>query len=148
MATAIIAGVVAPVAAGRVPSDPRERVAHHLREVDGLQRHFEAVLRDACPRFASAREWREHVDGEVERVVLLLAHLEQAWLEAKRSGDDNIRRTAKAPRHQMDRARALIDKLSDCADDHGASFSAFALWRRIERDVPKRQAEIALPRAE
>lgn len=135
-----------PVIAASVPTEPRVRVAHHLREVNGLQRHFDAVMRDQCPKFASAAEWKRHFEDEVDRVVLLLAHLEQAWLEAKRTGDDDVRRTAKAPRQQLAGARALLDKLSTCADDHGVSVSAFSVWRRIEREVPKRQAEIALPK--
>ncbi len=131
--------------AASVPTEPRARVAHHVREVNVLQRHFEGVMRDTCPRFASTADWKRHLDGEVDRVVLLLAHLEQAWLRGKRTGGDDRPRPPKAPRQQLAGARALLDKLSDCADDHGASVSAFSLWRRIEREVPKRQAEIALP---
>ncbi|MBI2203479.1 MAG: hypothetical protein HYU41_06470 [Candidatus Rokubacteria bacterium] len=145
VAVALVVLAVSAAAGGSVPTEPRARVAHHLREVTGLQRHFDGVMRDACPRFASTAEWTRHFEGEVERVVLLLAHLEQAWLEAKRTGDDDVRRTAKAPRQQLANARPLLGKLSDCADDHGVSVSPFSLWRRIEREVPKRQAEIALP---
>jgi hypothetical protein len=36
------------------------------------------VLAEDCPRFDSAAERRAYVDGEVERVVLLVAHLEEA----------------------------------------------------------------------
>lgn len=145
VAVALVMLAVSPAVGGSVPTEPRARVAHHLREVTGLQRHFEDVMRDACPRFASTADWKRHFEDEVERVVLLLAHLEQAWLEAKRTGDDDVRRTAKAPRQQLASARTLLGKLSDCADDHGASVSTFSVWRRIEREVPKRQAEIALP---
>jgi hypothetical protein len=77
--------------------------------------------------------------------VLLVAHLEQAWYEATRTGDDDVRRTAKAPRKRMDQARALLDKLQGCAEGNGASFSTMGVWRRIEREVPQRQTEIALP---
>jgi hypothetical protein len=119
---------------------------HHLREVERLSEHFETVLGRECPRFASTPEWRAYLDGELDRVVLLIAHLEEAWIEAKRTGDDDVRRTAKAPRKRVDRARALLDKLSGCAEGNGAAFTPMAMWRRIERDVPQRQAEIALPR--
>jgi hypothetical protein len=85
------------------------------------------------------------VEAETDQLVLLIAHLEQAWIEAKRTGDDDIRRAAKAPRRQGDQARALVDKLEGCAQRHGALFSALDVWRRVERDVPRRQAEIALP---
>ena len=85
------------------------------------------------------------VHGDGPRVVLLMAHLEQAWIEAKHTGDDDVRRDAKAPRRRVDRARALVDKLSGCAESNGASFSQTAVWRRIEREVPQRQSQIALP---
>ncbi|HEU4439580.1 MAG TPA: hypothetical protein VFT36_10020, partial [Methylomirabilota bacterium] len=77
---------------------------------------------------------------------LLLANLEQAWIEAKSTGDDDVRRAAKAPRRRADQARALLDKLSGCASANGASIFPRELWRRIEREVPRRRAEIALPR--
>jgi hypothetical protein len=78
-------------------------------------------------------------------VVLLVAHVEQAWVEAKATGDDEVRRVAKAPRRRLERARSLLDKLTTCAERHGAPLDQLALWRRIEREVPHRQAQIALP---
>ena len=81
----------------------------------------------------------------MERVVTLMAHLEQAWVEAKATGDDDVRREAKAPRRRVDQARALLDKLQGCAEGNGSQISQGSLWRRIEREVPRRQAEIALP---
>jgi len=123
----------------------RPRVDHHLREVETLAQHFESMLSAECPRFASAGDWDRYLDGEVDRVVLLMAHVEQAWVEAKETGDDDVRRAAKAPRKRLDQARALLDKLQGCAGDNGTSFSQMYVWRRIEREVPSRQAEIALP---
>ena len=123
----------------------RARMEHHLAHVNRLAEHFESVLSGECPRFPSRGEWRTYLDGEIDRVVLLVAHLEEAWIEAKHTGDDEVRREAKAPRKRVDRARALIDKLSGCAEDNGASLSPMAAWRRIEREVPQRQTEIALP---
>jgi hypothetical protein len=136
---------LAVAAPDSTPEAARVRVDHHLREVQQLSQHFETVLAQDCPRFASPREWTKYLDGEVEQVVLLMAHVEQAWLEAKHTGDDDVRRIAKAPRKQVDRARTLLDKLQSCATDNGADFSQMALWRRIEREVPHRQTEIALP---
>ena len=127
------------------PSDPRGRVEHHLHEVETLTRHFQTVLSTDCPRFGSPREWQRYFDGEVDRVVLMMAHLEQAWVEAKRTPDDDIRRTAKAPRREVERGRALLDKLQQCASDNGAAFVPLLVWQRIEREVPRRQAQIALP---
>jgi hypothetical protein len=139
-------GVLADAAnVATVPTEPKDRVAYHLRAVDELSEHFDGVLRSDCPRFAMPVEWKSYFDGEVGRVVLLLAHLEQAWIEAKKSPDDELRRTAKAPRKRIGEARALVDKLQVCADQNGAPFAPLLVWSRIEREVPKKQAEIALP---
>ena len=142
---ALLLVLATAAAASSVPSDPKARVAHHLRVVNELARHFESVLTGECPRVASVPEWNEYVETEIERVVLLLAHLEQAWIEAKRTDDDDLRRTAKAPRQRVDQARALVDKLQGCASGAGQTFAPLVLWRRIERELPRRQAEIALP---
>ena len=138
--------------AAREPHRPTEvaraRMEHHLAHVHRLAEHFEGVLGRACPAFDSPAEWQAYLDAEVDRVVQLLARLEEAWTEAKHTGDDEVRRTAKAPRKRVDRARALVDKLSGCAEGNGAELSPVALWRRIERDVPQHQPEIALPAPE
>jgi hypothetical protein len=143
-AVALVACLATPAFAA-APVEPRDRVAHHLQAAALLTKHFEDVLGTECPRFASMADWKKHFDAEVDRVVLLLAHLEQAWLEAKRTGDDDLRRTAKAPRQRSVQARALVEKLQICADQHGTGFTPMTLWWRIERAVPHRQAEIALP---
>jgi hypothetical protein len=129
----------------RPADEARARMEHHLREANQLADHFESVMSNGCPRFASPGEWRTYLDSEIDRVVLLLAHLEQAWVEAKHTGDDEVRRDAKAPRRRVDQARALFDKLSGCAESNGAPFSQGAVWRRIEREIPQRQSQIALP---
>ncbi len=79
----------------------------------------------------------------MDRVVTFVAHLDQAWAEAKRTGDKDVRRTAKTP---VDRARLLLAKLQACADGNGTSLVPGAVWRRIEREAERRQSEIALPR--
>jgi hypothetical protein len=141
----IAVALPASAAGVKTPEQVRPRVDHHLRHVEDLAQHFESVLTTACPRFTSPGEWDRYLDTEVDRVVLLLAHVEQAWLEAKTTGDDEVRRVAKAPRRRVEQARALLDKLSGCAGSNGTSLNQAGLWRRIERDVPQRQAEIALP---
>ena len=98
-----------------------------------------------CRKFDSRETWNAYFDSEIERVVLMMAHLEQAWAEAKRTGDDDVRRAAKAPRRRVDEARALVGKLQQCANGNGTSFSPAGVWRRIEREVPLRQSDIALP---
>jgi hypothetical protein len=145
LAVALTIAAPGAVGAERTPEAARVRVDHHLSEVREIASHFEGVLAQDCPRFASPAEWNAYFDGQIERVVLLLAHVEQAWTEAKQTGDDDVRRYAKAPRKQVDRARTLLDKLQACARENDAAFSPMALWLRIEQQVPQRQVEIALP---
>jgi hypothetical protein len=147
-AVLLIVGVLAGVAQAApdlTPDQVLPRVAHHVREAEQLARHFQGVSEAECRRFATPAEWRAYFNGEIDRMVLMVAHVEQAWAEAKRTGDDEIRRAAKLPRRRLDDARALVDKLYGCAADHGTSFGAMQVWRRIEREAPQRQAEIALP---
>ena len=92
----------------RPPDEARARMEHHLKEVNRLAAHFDGMMSAECPHFASSREWSTYFDGEIEQVVLLVAHLEQAWYEATRTGDDDVRRTAKAPRKRLDH-RAVLD---------------------------------------
>src|SRR2546425_6021069 len=132
-------------AGDRSAEEARPRVEHHLQQVDLLSQHFAGLLKQDCQRFDRPDEWRSFLDGELDRVTLLVAHLEQAWVEAKQTADKDVRRAAKAPRPHVDRAQRLVAKLQACAGDNGASFDAAAAWRRVEQDVPRRQAEIALP---
>jgi hypothetical protein len=139
-------GFAAVASAGdRTAEEARPRVEHHLLEADQIVRHFESVIADDCPRFGSPAERRAYIDGEVERVVLLVAHLEEAWSEAKQTSDKDVRRAAKAPRAQMGQAQTLVTKLQTCTADDGASLEPRAIWRRVEQEVPRRRAEIALP---
>jgi hypothetical protein len=146
LGVALILAVISVEAAAQTVTEPRERVDYHLRQIDELVQHFQEVVSRDCPRFASRAEWRHYFDAEVERVTLLVAHVEQAWLEAKQTGDDTVRRAAKAPRRRIDEGRAVLEKLQACAADNGTSFSPFSVWNRIEREVPQRQEAIALPR--
>ena len=124
----------------------RSRVEHHGRQAAALADHFGAVVGQGCPRFGTAAEWQSWLDGEMDRAVLFLAHVEQAWVEARTTGDDDIRRAAKAHRRRLGNAWPLVDKLSACAADHGVTLPVWRFWRRVEREVPQRQSEIALPR--
>ena len=141
-----VLGLAAVVSAGdRTPDEARPRVEHHLLEADQIVRHFESVIAEDCPRFDSLEARRAYIDGEVDRVVLLVAHLEEAWSEAKRTSDKDVRRAAKAPRAQVAQAQSLVTKLQTCMGDGGASLEPRAIWRRVEQEVPRRRAEIALP---
>lgn len=142
----LVIGAAAPdVAAGtRSASEVRPRVDHHVHEAERLADHLQAVIDGECRRFDSSEEWQAYVDGEVERIVVLVAHVEQAWVEAKTTGDDDVRRAAKAPRRRFGDARQLLDKLQGCAPD-GARIDPAAVLQRLQQEVPRRQAEIALP---
>jgi hypothetical protein len=143
---AVLLACVTPAAAAgtRPAADVRPRVEHHVQEAERLADHLQAVLDGECPRFGTAAEWRAYVDGEVEQLISLVAHVEQAWVEAKATGDDDVRRAAKAPRRRFGEARQLFDKLQGCAPD-GAQIEPGAVWQRVQEEVPRRQAEIALP---
>ena len=146
-ATLALAAAVPARAADREPAaEIQPRVDHHIREAMVLAQHFEGLVGAECPRFSNVGGWNAYVEGEIDRMLLLAAHVEQAWVEAKRTGDDDVRKAAKAPRRRLDEATQVVDKLAVCADSNGTSFSAGPVYRRIERDLPRRQAEIALPR--
>jgi len=141
-----VVGLATVASAGdRTADEARPRVEHHLIEAAQIVRHFESVIAEDCPRFDSTAERRAYIDGEVDRVVLLVAHLEEAWSEAKRTSDKDVRRAAKAPRAQVGQAQSLVTKLQTCMGDGGASLEPRAIWRRVEQEVPRRRAEIALP---
>ena len=141
-----VLGLAVVAAAGdRTADEARPRVEHHLIEAEQIVRHFEGVIAEDCPRFDTAAERRAYIDGEVHRVVLLVAHLEEAWSEAKRTSDKDVRRAAKAPRAQVGQAQSLVTKLQTCVGGDGVSLEPRAVWRRVEREVPRRRAEIALP---
>jgi hypothetical protein len=146
LVAAQLLGLAAWASAGdRTADEARPRVEHHLTEAGQIVRHFESVIAEDCPRFTTSAERRAHVDAEVERVVLLVAHLEEAWSEAKRTSDKDVRRAAKAPRAQVGQAPSLVTKLQTGVDGDGVSLEPRAIWRRVEQEVPRRRAEIALP---
>lgn len=128
------------------PQGARDRVEYHVRRADALVAHFDGVLQADCPHFGDPEAWSAYLDGEVDRLVLLVAHIEEAWAEAKQTGDDDVRRAAKEPRRGLEQARTLGDKLQTCAADNGSALSPLALLARIQREVPRRRAEIALPK--
>jgi hypothetical protein len=146
-AAAVWAVLGTPAAFGgtKPAAEVMPRVEYHLRQIDELAQHFQGVLREPCPHFATSDAWDSYLDEEVDRVVLLVAHVEQAWVEAKQTGDDDVRRAAKAPRKRLDEARTLLDKFQQCADDNGATFSQMTIWQKIQREVPRRQTEIRQP---
>src|SRR5207253_8020626 len=79
----------------RSVAEARVRVDHHLEAVDSVASRLGAVLVEPCPRFSGAAEWSQFEAARVNDVVLLMAHLEPAWIEAKAVKDDTLRREAK-----------------------------------------------------
>jgi len=130
-----------------VPTEPRDRVDYHVRQAERIAAHFRGIVNHECPRFATPQQWDAYVDRETDQLVLLVAHLEQAWTEAKRTGDDDVRRAAKAPRRRLGEhdARQLLDKLQTCAERNGTELEPGRIVARVQREAPQRQAEIALP---
>jgi hypothetical protein len=133
-------------AGAQMPPAPtaEARVHHHLREVSALAGHFERLLREPCPRFATPAEWTAYLEGEVDRVILLNAHLKEAASVARRTGDEALVQVARAPRRRADEALALVVKFQGCARENGAELDPFALARRVDRQVRQRRAEIRL----
>ena len=146
LATFVLVATVPARANREAAADIQPRVDHHVREIGLLVQHFETFVAGACPRFGTVAEWDAYAEGEIDRMLLMAAHVEQAWVEAKRTGDDDVRRAAKAPRRRLDDAPQIVSKLAACAEDNGTTLSPGAVYRRIERDLPRRQSEIALPR--
>jgi hypothetical protein len=147
LSIAALLGVAGPAHAEWLPAaEIQPRVEHHVREVSALIEHFETFVADRCPHFTTTAEWQAYADGEIDRMLSLAAHAEQAWVEAKRTGDDDVRRAAKAPRRRLDDAPKIVNKLCACAEDNGVTLSPGAVYRRLERDLPRRQSEISLPR--
>src|SRR5438093_13702626 len=103
----VLGSAAVATAGDRTADEARPRVEHHLLEAEQIVRHFESVIAEACPRFDTAAKRRAYVDGDGDRVVLLVAHLEEAWSEAKRTSDKDVRRAAKAPRAQVGQAQSL-----------------------------------------
>jgi hypothetical protein len=142
----VLAPAVSAHANREAAADIQPRVDHHIREFGVLVQHFETFVAQECPRFATSAEWDTYAETEIDLMLNMAAHVEQAWVEAKRTGDDTVRQSAKAPRRRLDEAPQILDKLARCAESNGATANPGAIFRRIERDLPKRQAEIALPR--
>jgi len=138
---------VGPARAEWLPAaEIQPRVEYHIREVGALIEHFETFVAGECPRFSTTAAWEAYAESEIDRMLLLAAHVEQAWVEAKRTGDDDVRRAAKAPRRRLDDVPKILNKLSACAEDNGVTLSPGSVYRRLERDLPRRQSEISLPR--
>jgi hypothetical protein len=138
-------GGAAAASATRSLAEARERVSYHVRQVETIAEHLGRTMSAPCPRLGTPAEWTQFQDAQFDEVVLLLAHLQQAWVEAKAGGDDEVRREAKAPRRRKDEGLRFVEKLRACAVENGAAFDPLVLWTRVEEEVRRRRSEIALP---
>ena len=127
-------------------ADIQPRVDHHIKQVNAQIQHFETFVASECRHFDTPEAWNTYAEAEIARMLDMVAHAEQAWLEAKRTGDDTVRQSAKAPRRRLDQAPQILQKLVTCAETNGVTLNPGSVYRRIERDLPRRQSEIALPR--
>src|SRR5262245_30780335 len=81
-----VLGLAVAVSAGDETAHEAGRMIElQLHAADQMVRNFACVISEDCRRFDSVATRRAYSDGEVDRVVLLVAQLEVAWSEAKRT---------------------------------------------------------------
>ena len=121
LAAVLLLGALTGPALGREPQrsveEARARSEHHLREVNRLADHFEQVLDRECPRFATPREWRTYLDGEMDMVVC-------PFFGGRVS----------APLTRADVQPAKFQQQSTCAPIHPAFIQTTARTGRIDWD--------------
>src|SRR5262245_54963683 len=65
LALAAVLALATPASAGDLPPDAvRPRVEYHLRAANELADHFDAVVRNGCPRFTTTSQWDAYVNDE------------------------------------------------------------------------------------
>src|SRR5436190_22622934 len=96
--SAVRAGAIAP-------AEARARVEHHLRHVEQLTAHFEALITESCQRFPSHDAWDTYTETDTDQLVLLMAHLDQAGVVAKGTRDDDALPAAKTAPPQSKQVR-------------------------------------------
>jgi hypothetical protein len=124
----------------------RDRVEFHLERIRNLAAHFQRRLVEPCPRFPTPAEWDAFLDAEVGQAVLLAAHIKEAGTIARRSREEDLIRAVDVPQARGQEARGLAEKVEACARDNGATVDLMKIARRVQRELPRRRAEIRLPR--
>lgn len=121
------------------------RIDFHLTEAEALREALAPVLTGPCPRFPTPAAWDVFLARLVDRGVTFVAHLDEAWREAKTGGDD-LRRRVKAARRELlagGDPRRLVGKLTRCAWRNGSPLDPWSLWREVSAQVADRRREVA-----
>lgn len=164
-ALSLVAGLALalPSAAAEGPAAPEgsaarraeARLAFHLARAEALREALAPDVYGPCRRFESPAAWNRYLAGLVDQGITFVAHLEEAWREAKRADDPALRARVKAARRRMlvgDPVR-LVRKLVSCAARNGSPLDLWTLWTRAAAEEPRRrgevarQADLALPRS-
>jgi hypothetical protein len=138
----------AGAAPGRLPADraaAEARVAFHLARAEALHRALAPAVYGPCPRLPGRAAWDAHLAALVDEGVTFAAHLAEAWREAKRADDAELRLRVKATKRRLLTGDpvALVTKLSRCAWNHGSVLDVMAVWRRAADEVPGRRRQVA-----
>lgn len=134
----------AVLAAGPAAPGAEARLGFHLARAAALRDTLAPFVYGPCPRFPSRAAWDSYLAGRVDEGVTLAAHLDEAWREAKASGDQTLQARVKAEKRQMlvGNPVQLVGKLTTCAWKNGSSVDPMGLWKRATDDV-RRRAELA-----
>src|SRR5437899_5096390 len=81
-----LVGLFATSGAAEAPTDVRTRVDYHVRHATELAEHFDDVINRDCPRFSNSGDCQAYDDDAVGRMLLVGAHVDQVWVEAKTTG--------------------------------------------------------------
>jgi hypothetical protein len=149
LALVLLATTFAP-SRSRAADPPRAdragaRVAFHLARAAALRDALAPDVYGPCRTFPSPAAWERYLDGLLEEGVTFAAHLDEAWRNAKRSGDPDLGERVKAAKRRMlvgDPVR-LVAKLKTCAWRNGAPLDLMGLWRRAVAEVPGRRQDVA-----
>ncbi|MGH7268347.1 MAG: hypothetical protein ACREMB_26305 [Candidatus Rokuibacteriota bacterium] len=121
------------------------RLRFHLARAATLRETLAPFVYGPCPEFPSRTAWESHLAGRVAQGVTFAAHLDEAWREAKASGDRELQARVKAVKRGMlvGNPVQLVGKLTSCAWKNGASLDPWGLWKRATEEVRRRRVELA-----
>jgi hypothetical protein len=121
------------------------RTVFHLARAEALHRALAPAVHGPCPRLPGRAAWDAHLAALVDEGVTLAAHLAEAWREAKRADDAELRARVKATKRRLLTGDpvALVTKLTRCAWHHGSVLDVVAVWRHAAAEVPERRRQVA-----
>jgi hypothetical protein len=121
------------------------RVGFHLERAEVLREALAAVAYGPCRRLASPAAWDAYLASLVDEGMTLVAHLDEATREAKRSGDAALRARVAATKRRFippDPA-GVVARLARCARQNGAVLDTRAHWERVTAEIPGRRLAVA-----